>query len=65
MIPILLSKNWGNSILKGKYLSFSINNTLAFIDSFQFFIFPSLDILAKNLVKDDFKYLNQRFNSNV
>ena len=46
-------------------MSFSIINTLAFIDSLQFFIFPSLDILIKNLVKDDFKYLNQRINSNV
>ena len=42
------------------YMSFTINNKLSFIDSFQFLIF-SLDSLVKNLSKDDLKYLNQEF----
>ena len=41
-----------------KYMSFSINNKLSFIDSFQF-LSSSLDSLVKNLAKDDFKYLSQ------
>ena len=44
-----------------KYMSFSINNTLSFIDSFQF----SLDSVAINLNKDDFKYFGQEFDNNV
>ena len=35
-----------------KCLSFNINNKLIFIDSFRFLVFP-LDILLKNLGKDD------------
>ena len=35
-----------------KYISFSINNKLAFINSFQF-LNSSLDTLIKNLGKDD------------
>ena len=35
-------------------MSFNIHNKLVFIDSFQFLSF-SLDILVKNLRKDDFK----------
>ena len=46
------------------YMSFSINNKLSFIDSFQF-LSSSLDSLVKNLAKDDFKYLSQEFNNNV
>ena len=42
----------------GKYMNFSINNKLSFIDSFQF-LSSSLDSLVKNLAKDDFKYLSQ------
>ena len=38
-----------------KYMSFSINNKLSFIDSFQFLSF-SLDSLVKNLNKDDFRF---------
>ena len=41
-----------------KYLSFTLNNKLIFLDSFQF-LSSSLDSLVKNLNKDDFKYLNQ------
>ena len=43
-----------------KYMSFSNNNKLRFIDSFQF-LSSSLDSLVKNLAKDDFKYLSQEF----
>ena len=42
------------------FMSFTINNKLSFIDSFQFLIF-SIDSLVKNLSKDDLKYLNQEF----
>ena len=41
-----------------KYMTFNINNDLAFIDSFQF-LSSSLDNLVKNLGKDDFKYFRQ------
>ena len=37
-----------------KYMSFTINNKLSFIDSFQF-LSSSLDSLVKNLSKNDFK----------
>ena len=47
-----------------KYFSFTINNKLSFIDSFQF-LSSSLDSLVKNLAKDDFKYLSQEFDNNV
>ena len=45
-------------------MSFSINNKLSFIDSFQF-LSSSLDSLVKNLGKDDFKYLSQEFNNKL
>ena len=41
-----------------KYMTFSINNKLSFIENFQF-LSSSLDSLVKNLNKDDFKYLSQ------
>ena len=47
-----------------KYTSFSISNNLNYFDSFQF-LSSSLDSLAKNLYKDDFKYLSQEFDNNV
>ena len=47
-----------------KYMSFSINDKLSFIDSFQF-LSSSLDSLVKNIAKDDFKYLSQEFDNNV
>ena len=47
-----------------KYMSFSINNKLSFIDSFKF-LSSSLDSLFKHLNKDDFKYLSQKFDKNV
>ena len=37
-----------------KYMSFTINNKLSFIDSFQF-LSSSIDSFVKNLNKDDFK----------
>ena len=45
-------------------MSFSINNKLSFIYSFQF-LSSSLDGSVKNLNKDDFKYLSQEFDKNV
>ena len=45
-------------------MSFSINNKLIFIDSFQF-LRSSLDSLVKNLGKDDFKDLSREFDNNV
>ena len=44
-------------------MSFSINNKISFIDSFQF-LNSSLDSLVKNLGKDNFKYLSQQFDNN-
>ena len=46
-----------------KCRSFSINNKLTFIDSFQFQTY-SLDTLVKDLAKDDFEYLSQEFDNN-
>ena len=43
-----------------KYMRFSINNKLSFIDSFQF-----LSSSLGSLVKDYFKYLSQEFDNNV
>ena len=48
----------------GKYMSFSINNKISFIDSFQF-LSSSLDSLVKNLSNGDFKYLSQEFDNNL
>ena len=47
-----------------KYMNFTINNKLSFIDSFQF-LSSSLDSLVKNFSKDDFKYFSQEFDNNV
>ena len=47
-----------------KYMSFSINKKLRFIDSFQFLSFL-LDSLVKNVGKDDFRYLSQEFDNNI
>ena len=46
-----------------KYISFTINNKLSFINSFQFLSF-SLDSIVKNLNEDGFKYLVQEFDKN-
>ena len=55
-----------NAIPNGleKYMNFSINNKLSFIDSFQF-LSSSLDSLVKNLNRDNFKYLSQEFDNIV
>ena len=42
------------------YMSFTSNNKLSFIDSFQFQS-SSLDGLVKNLSEDNFNYLSQEF----
>ena len=47
-----------------KYISFSINNKLSFIDSFQL-ASSSLDSLVKNLAKNNFSYLSLEFDCNV
>ena len=41
-----------------KYMTFTINKKLSFIDSFRF-LSSSLDSLVKNFGKDDSKYFNQ------
>ena len=41
-----------------RYISFTTNKKLRFIDSFQF-LSSTLDSLVKNLSKDDFSYLSQ------
>ena len=71
MIPILLCKNWTNSILKyvksnglQKYRSFNINNKLASIDNFQFSS-SLLESLYKNFLKGGFKYLSEEFDINI
>ena len=43
-------------------MSFTINDKLSFIDSFQF-LSSSWDSLVKTLNKDDFKYLSQEFDN--
>ena len=45
-------------------MSFTINNNLIFIASFQF-LSSSLDSLVKNLNKDVFMYLSQEFDNNL
>ena len=47
-----------------KYMSFTINNKLDFIDSFQF-TSSFLNSLVKNLNKYNFKYLSQELDNNV
>ena len=47
-----------------KYMSFTIINTLRFIDSFQFLSY-SLPSLVKNVSKDGFKYLSQEFDNDI
>ena len=45
-----------------KYMTFTINRNLVFIDSMQF-MNSSLDSLVKNLSDNDFKYLSEEVNS--
>ena len=44
-------------------MSFTSNNKLSFIDSFQFQS-SSLDSLVKSLNEDDFRYWSQKFDKN-
>ena len=68
MILILLCKKYSNSILKQvlyqmdeeKYMRFTINYKLSFIDSFQL-LSSSSARLVKILNKDDIKYFSQEF----
>ena len=62
MIQILLCKNYANGF--EKYRSFSINNKLGSVDSFQF-LSSSLDSLVKNSAKDDIKHLSDEFDNNA
>ena len=48
-----------------KYMSFSINNKLAFINNFHSTLRSSLESSVKNLGKDDFKYISQEFDNDV
>ena len=41
-------------------MAFTINKNLVFIDSMQF-MNSSLDLLVKNLISEDFKYLSEEF----
>ena len=47
-----------------KYMVFTINKNLAFIDSMQF-MNSSLDSLVKNLSDKGFKYFSEEFNSEL
>ena len=47
-----------------KYMSFTINNKLSFIDSFQF-LSSALDSLVEKLCKNNFKYLSQEFGNSL
>ena len=47
-----------------KYMAFTINKNLVFIDSMQF-INSSLDSLVKNLSDIDFKYLPEKFSAEL
>ena len=47
-----------------KYMAFTINKNLVFIDSMQF-MNSSLDSLVKNLSDNDFKYLPEEFSAKL
>ena len=47
-----------------KYVAFTVNKILIFIDSMQF-INSSLDLLFKNLAYNDLKYLSQEFSQDL
>ena len=47
-----------------KYMAFMINKNIVFIDSMQF-MNSSLDSLVKNLMDEDFKYLSERYSSEL
>ena len=47
-----------------KYMAFTINNNLVFIDSMQL-MNSSLDALVKNLSDNDFQYSSQEFSGDL
>ena len=47
-----------------KYMAFTINRNLVFIDNMQF-MNSSLDSLVKILIDEDFKYLSEEFNNEL
>ena len=47
-----------------KYMAFTINKNLVFIDSMQF-MNSSLDSLVKNFSGNDFKYLSEKFSGDL
>ena len=47
-----------------RYMSFTINNKLSFMESFQL-LSSALDSLVNNLNRDDFKCLSQEIENNV
>ena len=47
-----------------KYVAFTINKNLIFIDTMQF-MNSSLDVLVKNLSDNDFKHLSQEFSGDL
>ena len=47
-----------------KFMSFTINNRLSFIEIFRV-LSPSLDSLVENFGKNDFKYLSQEFDNSL
>ena len=47
-----------------KYMAFTINKSMIFIDSMQF-MNSSLDVLVKNLSDNDFKHLSQEFSGDL
>ena len=47
-----------------KYMAFTINKNLIFIDTMQF-MNSSLDVLVKNLSDNDFKHLSQEFSGDL
>ena len=47
-----------------KYMTFMINKNLFFIDSIQF-MKSSLDLLVKNLMSEDFKYLSKEYSGKL
>ena len=47
-----------------KYMSFTINRNIAFIDNMQF-MKSSLDSLVKNLVDKDFTYFSEEYSSEL
>ena len=50
-----------NQMDQKKYMAFTINKNLYYIDSKKF-MNSGLDALVKNLTDNDFKYLSQEFN---